>query len=275
MSFYITKSSGDQELFDANKFKRSLHKAGADDQTINEIVKHIESQPGIRTTKDIYQYAFDYLTEINRPLASRYSLKNAIYQLGPAGFPFEQYVAAIFEHQNYSVKTNQIITGLCVNHEIDVIISRSEQNSEMIECKFHDIHGEKVNIKTVLYVKSRFEDIKVKNKEFNHVWLVTNSQFTQDSKQYANCAKIKLLGWGYPSNNGIETIIDQLGLHPITTMVSLTKRQKLFLIQNNLLLCQDIPNNINLLQQAGLNMLQIAQLTEEAEIICKLKQKSA
>jgi hypothetical protein len=262
---YILKSNGEQELFDPEKFKRSLQKIGAPSHVITDLVTQIQTLPGIQSTQDIYNYAYNYLYTVDRVLASRYNLKNALRQLGPAGFPFEQYIAQLFRAQGYTAVTNQILQGVCVTHEIDVIITRDrEKVSELIECKFHALLHETINVKTPLYIQARFTDIITRNKHlFSAMWLVTNSKISISSKQYAQCVRLKLLGWGYPRNNGIERIIDQYALYPVTTLSSLTHEQKLFLIEHRILLCTDLVHNSWALAQAGLTPEQQEQVITE------------
>ena len=47
-------------------------------------------------------------------------LKQAIMELGPSGFPFEQFVAELLKCRGYQIKVGVIVEGHCVNHEIDV-----------------------------------------------------------------------------------------------------------------------------------------------------------
>jgi hypothetical protein len=45
-------------------------------------------------TDEIYAHAFEMLREADIPAAAaRYSVKRAIFALGPSGFPFEQFLA--------------------------------------------------------------------------------------------------------------------------------------------------------------------------------------
>ena len=94
----VTKASGVQDIYSAEKLSRSLAKSVAGEQLIDNILYKIESilYDGI-TTKQIYQTAFDLLKKDSRSNAGRYNLKRAIMAIGPSGFPFEQYIGAIFE----------------------------------------------------------------------------------------------------------------------------------------------------------------------------------
>ena len=72
----------------------------------------------------------------------------------------------------------------------------------MIECKFHNQIGLKTNIKVILYIQARFEDVRTEweqkprdSHKFHHAWVVTNTHFTSKAIKYAECMDIKLLGW--------------------------------------------------------------------------------
>ena len=59
-----------------------------------------ELKPGM-TTEDIYKRAFELLHSQEHPIAARYSIKRAVFALGPSGFPFEKFFAAENYHQDY------------------------------------------------------------------------------------------------------------------------------------------------------------------------------
>ena len=88
---YITKFNGEREIFEPEKLKKSLARAGASSHYANQVVSHIESelQDGMSTSV-IYDHAFKLLHKLERPVALRYSLRKAISELGPSGFPFEK-----------------------------------------------------------------------------------------------------------------------------------------------------------------------------------------
>jgi hypothetical protein len=269
MALYITKASGEQELFDVKKFARSLKRVGADSTTIRRLAEEVERSPSLRTTKDIYAYAYNHLLQVQPGAALRYNLKTALYELGPMGFPFEQYVAQILAHQGYKTKTNITLKGSCITHEIDVII-RNGSTHGLIECKFHAVPGEKINIKIPLYVKARYDDIIAKQtaetkNPYNQVWIASNTQFTDASRQYARCMNIHLFGWGSPKNNGIEVVIDQLRLHPITILRSLSRHYKRELINLNLLLCKDVLQHEKKLLALGMHQIEVQQVLRECK----------
>ena len=100
---YIIKSDGVRELFDREKLLRSLRKIGTEKTLADMIVTKVEADLADgHTTKEIYRQAFSLLRKHQRPVALRYSLKRAIADLGPSGFPFEKFVAEIFKARGKS-----------------------------------------------------------------------------------------------------------------------------------------------------------------------------
>ena len=112
----ITKSTGDQVPFDEGKLRFSLQRSKADAYVIEDIITEIKNQlyPTIKT-KEIYKRAFDLLKKYSRPTAARYKLKKAIMELGPSGFPFEQFVGALLRHDGYFVNVGVMVQGNCVH----------------------------------------------------------------------------------------------------------------------------------------------------------------
>lgn len=271
MSFIITKASGEQEPFNIEKFKRSLRKVGASDAIIQDIINNIIAMHP-NTTQEIHEYALKRLAELNRPVAARYNLKRALIEFGPAGYPFEQYIARLLQMENFNTETDQIVAGACVNHEIDVIAIKNEI-VYMIECKFHNTIGLKTDVKVTLYIQARFEDInkstqeKKQNHYLMHPWIFSNTNFTTEAIQYAQCVGLQLTGWAYPQNEGLAHLIDKHGLHPITALTSLSRSQKNAMIKDGIILCKDLEAHKNHLKKYHLNQFEIQQLIEEARAL--------
>ncbi len=270
MPFYIRKASGEKELFDLHKFRLSLRQAGANEALIDSIIDEIERlRP--KNTKSIHGIAFSLLQGQEPNIAARYNLRRAITELGPAGFHFEQFVAQILIHQGYTTETDVIVPGVCVEHEVDVVAKKGNEHI-MLECKFHHQIGLKVDVKVVLYVQARFEDIQ-KRDSFNQAWLFTNTKFTSEAITYANCMNIKITGWSYPSDNNLALLVDKLGLHPITALTCLNSREKRELVRSGLILCRDAEKHRSLLSSFGLSEHAIDKLIQEAYAICKIKSR--
>ncbi|MEK7665755.1 MAG: restriction endonuclease [Patescibacteria group bacterium] len=268
----IKKASGELQAFSYDKLRHSLETSGADSMLADEIVEHISSQlyEGV-STKVIHARALAMLKTHQKSFAARYDLKRAVFALGPSGFPFEQYVARLFNDMGYATQVGVVLQGKCVTHEVDVVLKKGAV-SGFAECKFHNRPGIKCDVKTPLYVLARFEDIcereevSFKGNQEREGWLVTNTRFTDDALAYGSCVGLKLLGWNTgPLGESLERLIDKGGLHPITCLTSLKIEQKRQLLAQGIVLCQELITSSNILLPAEI----IAKAVAEARELCK------
>jgi len=117
----VVKASGEKEPFSAKKVLKSIRRAGISSSLEKQVLDDVKSSlyQNIPTLK-IYQQINQTLKTSSEPhVFSRYQLKQAIMQLGPSGYPFEKFVAAILAELGYSVKVGVIVPGICVNHEVE------------------------------------------------------------------------------------------------------------------------------------------------------------
>ena len=272
----IIKASGEKVQFSSDKLRKSLHRSGAIDETINEIISEVESQvfEGI-TTKKIYQIAFGLLKKLTKPFAAKYKLKQAIMELGPSGFPFEKYIGEILKYQGFKVKVGEIVKGHCVNHEIDLVAEKDERHF-MIECKYHNTSGYTCDVKIPLYIQARFKDVEKQwmqlpghKTKFHQGWVVTNTKFSSDAIQYGLCAGLYLMGWDFPKGASLSEQIDNSGLYPITCLTALTAREKQLLLESKIVLCKELCNNSKLVSIAEISSQRIYLIMNEADALCK------
>ena len=274
---FIKKNSIDVEPFSTQKLELSLQRSGASKEEIENIISKIQPEiyDGI-SSNEIYKKAFAYLKKSNRTSASRYSLKRAIFELGPTGYPFERLVAALLREKGFNTTVSVILNGECVTHEIDVLAEK-EGSVYAIECKFHSDSKVFSNVKIPLYINSRFLDIQkqwnTNPKNTTHLkqgWLVTNTRFTIDAINYAKCVGLTLLSWDYPSKNGIKENIDTYGLYPITTLTTLTLKEKHQLIENDIVLVKELYKTSYLLKKIGISEIRIKRVLDEITHLCKI-----
>jgi hypothetical protein len=274
----VITASGERLNFSKEKVANSLRKSGATEQVIRDILKSISKElHEDTTTRDIYKQAYKLLKAQDGLTASRYKLKKAIFELGPTGFPFEQFIGAVMANSGYKVEVGKVIQGACVSHEVDIIAEKNQRKLFM-ECKFHGEQGKKCNVKVPLYIHSRFEDIKnldLSKKggqaSFNEGWVVTNTRFTEDALQYSRCVNLQLLSWDYPKGNGLKERIDRLGLYPITVSTLLSTREKQFLLSREIVLCKDLINDNFLLDALKISSGRKNRILSEMKQLCVQK----
>lgn len=275
MSILITKSDGTAEPFDSSKLVRSLSHAGATASVAKTISRDIERElwSGI-STQEIYARAFSRLKEHRKGVAARYSLKRSVMDFGPSGFPFEMYISELFRAEGFKTEVDQIVQGACVEHEVDIVIHKKEQ-TVYAEAKFHNTVGFKTDLKTVLYIQARILDIKeaqrAKKREERETvagLVVTNTKFTDKALQYAQCQGLEVLGWDNPSGATLHERIEKNGLYPVTTLISLSPREKMALLSNKVVLCRSLPNEGAALREAGISGKRADELFEEVGALC-------
>jgi len=272
----IIKHSGAVVNFNPEKLTASLLKSGADAYTAETIMKEItgEIYEGI-STKNIYKKAFALLKKHTHSHAARYNLRAAIEMLGPEGFYFEKYIARLFGAEKYETKTNVILQGNCVMHEIDILIKKNNQIA-MVECKFHAGREAASDIKVPLYVFSRFNDLREKNytlfsnkEKISSCWIVTNTRFTADAITFAECSGINLLSWDYPEKKNLRLKNNHDCLYPVTCLTTLTKAEKEKLLLIDIILVKELIDNRADLKEIGISPGRIKNVLKEVADLCK------
>ncbi len=237
----VIKRDGSQVPFDDLRVKRSMERSGVTPELFDRVIAHIKERVQkdyTITTDEIFYHIREFLVNKDKKSALRFNLRQAIFELGPTGFPFEQYLAGIFRDHGYQTQVDIILTGECVRHEIDIILEKNG-NREIVEVKFHNQLFGKTDVQVLLYTYARFLDVKERN-NMSGVWVATNTKLTSDAIAYANCKGVKVLAWNYPEEENLRDFVEKPKMYPITIMTDLTTEEKRRMIDNNVILTSDI-----------------------------------
>lgn len=273
---FIVKADGTKELFNPSKLERSLRKIGTPQETVDLIIEEIQNtlEDG-STTKEIYSKAFSLLKKHKKSASLRYSLKKAVADLGPSGFPFEDYVSEIFKAQGYETLTDQIVMGRCVPHEMDVV-AWNEKELIMVEAKFHADFSARSDLKVALYIKARFEDLQ--NTVFNYGgierkmtkgMLVTNTKFSSTAIQYGECNNLNMFGWNYPVGHSLHELIEKMDLTPLTVLTSITQNEKKMFLANKVVMAKQL-GDFGLLKRFNIPDNKAKDIIKEVYELCKI-----
>lgn len=274
----ITKYDGTREAFDPLKLTSSLERAGASADVAHMILQQIEQEmrEGM-TTSNIYRRARELLRKHGQaPVAARYSLRRAVFEMGPSGYPFEKLLGEVFKHRGYQVEVGRTLQGKCVEHEVDVL-ARSSKELILGEAKFHNNQSFKTDVKVALYINARFHDLQAN--DFDGLcppggscssYLITNTKFTDAAITYGECAGITMIGWGYPMRGNVEDLIEEAGLHPLSCLTTLTRKEKEALYQNGVVLCRTVADNPNILADVGVTSAKVDTIIAEANHLCSV-----
>jgi len=281
MSVSIVKASGQSEDFDIRKLVDSLIRSGASEDVALSIAQKVAAQitPRLRT-KHIFRMAKKLLRQYNRVADMRYSIKRSIYALGPAGYQFEQYFARILREYGYSVEVNRLLNGYCITHEVDVFAMKADAGF-VIECKYHSNGGNPTDVKTALYIHSRFSDIKRAYEStpgspvlIRQGWLVTNTRCSGDAIKFAECMGLKIVSWRYPEKESLERMIENKSLYPVTILTSVKKPILDILFRNKFIFAKDIADidEQTFVARSGLDKEIAGILKREADELCFFRQ---
>jgi hypothetical protein len=277
-NFSVRKASGEVAPFDETKLRRSLRHSGANDHLVNMVLQEIRGQVyDNMPTKALYKMAHKLLKRLDRPVADRYSLKQAVMELGPSGYPFERFFAEIFKSQGFSVKTGQLLPGKCITHEMDVV-AETTTDLVFVECKYHPLQGSVSDVKVPLYLHARFLDLaanpeiqREKGERNLQFVIATNTRFSDDAMTYGRCAGLHLVAWNYPVGNGLRDMIDKSGLHPVTCIGSLTRQEKAALLNKGMVLCRQLFEHPKMLGEIGVSLGREKAILKELEGLCSVK----
>jgi len=224
----ILKRTGKSELFDSNKLCSSIMKAGASDDLTQQVCSIVNDSidSGISTEK-IFTITRGYLAKTNPGIAAVYALDRGLSALGPSGFIFEQYVSAMFAEMGYKSYTNFYAKGEMVQHEIDVVAEKGNVVF-IIEAKYKNDFKAKTHINQAMYADARIQDIQRRAQQDGdlreyYMWVVTNTQFTDNAINYVSKREVQLMGWDFPKFINLKKIAYEKKLWPITVLPSITQ----------------------------------------------------
>ncbi|MDW7990088.1 MAG: ATP cone domain-containing protein [Archaeoglobaceae archaeon] len=259
----VMKRDGRFEEFNREKIIKSAKRAGLSDDKAQKIVEIVEKRiyDGI-STEEILKIVLEEIEKLSKKVYMKYSLKSSLLRLGPEGYRFEKFVSALLKEYGYRTRLNELIRGKCVVHEIDIIAEKEKKF--IVECKFHNTPSY-TGIKEILYSYARFLDILEAN-EFYEAWIFTNTKFSSEAIRFAECRGIKLTGWRYPEGEGIEFLLENKRLYPIT-ILKLNNFEIEELLKSGFAFCNDIiKNEEKIIEIFGRRGIEIAK---EAEIVVK------
>ena len=227
--YKVVKKSGSEELFDPHKLCGSIKMTGVSDNLSDQVCGIVTSSIGTDvSTEEIFNITRKYLYEFDPGIAAIYGLERGLSALGPSGFLFEQYVAALFLEEGYHVKTNVYLKGEGVEHEIDVLAQKGNVIF-VVEAKYRNDYKNKTHINQVMYADARLADIRRQAQKMGdtreyYMWVITNTKFTDAAINYVKHRELQLMGWDFPKYINLMKIVYEKKLYPVTVIPSITKK---------------------------------------------------
>lgn len=266
----VIKKNGEAEPYSREKVIHSMQRVGVPQELQEKALVHIEEKlHGEVSTHEIFTHILEFLEKEDTKSSLKFNLRQAVFELGPTGFPFERFLARIFIHEGYKTTVDVPMRGECVTHEIDLVLEKNGKK-EIVEAKFHNQQVGKTDVQVMLYMYARYLDVKTKN-DISDVWVITNTKLTTDAISYARCKNMKILAWNYPEEKSLQAFVESPKMYPVTILPSLTLGEKQRLLQNNIILSCDLLDHSenDLIEKYQLDSGRLTEALSGARTICK------
>jgi HJR/Mrr/RecB family endonuclease len=231
LGVFVTKADGTKQLFDREKVARTCLRMGATREIAEEIAEKIEMNiyDGIETRK-ILRMIFRRLSRYKPAIKHQIDLRKALSLMKPKP-DFERFIQILLSEHGYEVTPNQIIRGKCVEHEVDAI-ARKNGKTYIVEVKHHFSYHTPTGLDVSRIARAVFEDVAegfklgLNNLKIDEIMIVCNTKFSEHAKRYAQCRGIHHIGWSSPPDHGLQTMIEEKKLYPITYLKGLNTATK-------------------------------------------------
>ena len=129
--------------------------------------------------------------------------------------------------------------------------------------------GYGIETSLILDIYERWKNQILYQDEKKEGWIITNTRCSSRAISYSKCVGLKIAAWNYPKSGNLRELIENVGLHPITALVSLSSNQKAQLLNENIVLLRQLIKQGYHLKKMGINKLKIDSILEEAKNIIK------
>ncbi|MEO0899467.1 MAG: ATPase, partial [Bacteroidota bacterium] len=159
-------------------------------------------------------------------------------------------------------------------HEVDVLGDNGSHRIA-VECKFGNKPDKTLDVKIPLYIASRFRDLanKWKSEEAHkgkkmEGWIVTNGEFSEDARKFGTCDGLHLISWSFPKRGNLKDLIDASKLYPVTSITSITKKEKKVLLGEGTILAKSLVGDEKRLQGMNIPAARVRRALNEIEELC-------
>ncbi len=267
----MTKADGSKQLFDKEKVIRTCLRMGARRQLAFEVAQKVENRlyEGEPTTK-ILQLIFRFMRKDKPGVRYLFDLRKGLSLMGSKP-EFEMFVRVLLKHQGFEVSSNQILKGRCVEHEVDGI-ARKDSVTYFVEAKHHLSYHALTGLDESRIARAVLEDVSESSQlggtdvKIDKAMIVTNTRFSEHAIKYGLCRGIFQVGWNYPLNQGLENMIEDKRLHPLSCLRGLSSEVRFRLVDCGLVLIRQLlaEDPSELARKTGLRQETIKEIMEKA-----------
>lgn len=271
MGVFVTKADGSKQLFDKEKVVRTCLRMGASRQLALEVAQKVENRvyEGEPTAK-VLQLIFRFIRKDKPGVRHLFDLRKGLSLMGSKP-EFEMFVRVLLTHQGFEVSSNQILKGRCAEHEVDAI-SKKDGVTYFVEAKHHLSYHALTGLDESRIARAVLEDVSESfqsgetDVKIDKAMIVTNTRYSEYAMKYGLCRGILQVGWNYPVNQGLEKMIEEKRLHPLSCLRGLSSEVRFRLVDRGLVLIRQLlaEDSSELARKTGLRQETIKEIMEKA-----------
>ena len=158
---------------------------------------------------------------------------------------FEKFVQILLAHHGFEVDPNQIIRGKCVGHEVDAI-ARKDGITYFVEAKHHSNYHAPTGLDESRIARAVLEDVTEgfalgkSGLKIDRAMIVTNTRYSEHARRYGKCRNILQIGWSSPNTLGLQNMIEEKKLYPLSCIKGLNSETKMKLVNSGIVLMKQL-----------------------------------
>lgn len=218
---HVTKADGRRQPFDRRKVQRTLRNLGLGEGDAERIAGEIEASvpDGVKTAA-VLRMIRTRARPVRPAVSHRINLRRALALLRPKP-EFEEFVRVLLREHGYRVETGCILAGRCGEHEVDAV-AQKDGTTIFVEVKHHASHHRMTGLDEGRIARAIVEDLQEGFRSgrcvvsIDGALIVCNTKLSEHAKRYATCRGIGHIGWDYPEDCNLRTMIEDTGSYPVT-----------------------------------------------------------
>ncbi len=268
----MTKADGTRQLFDREKVVRTCLRVGASRRIAEEVAGRVEDRlyDGIPTRK-ILQLAFRLLRKYKPAIRHILDLRRGLSLMGSKP-EFESFVQVLLARNGFEVAPNRIITGRCVEHEVDAI-AKKDDVTYFVEAKHHVSYHTPTGLDESRIARAILEDVTEglelgrSSLRIDRAMIVTNTRYSEHAMRYGECRNILQIGWRSPANLSLQNLIEEKNLYPLSCLRGLKNESRTKLVNSGVVLIEQLfeENLSSLARRTGIQKETLKQIIEKAK----------
>ena len=272
LGVFVTKADGSRQLFDRGKVVRTCLRMGASREIAEEVAGRVERSvyDGMSTSKVLqltvrllrgYRPAIRHFLDLRRGLSLMYSKPE-----------FEVFVQVLLANSGFEVSPNMILSGRCVEHEVDAIAKR-DGVTFFVEAKHHVNYHTLTGLDESRIARAILEDVGEGfelgscSVKVDRAMIVTNTRYSEHARRYGKCRNIVQIGWNSPVGLSLQSMIEENNLYPISCIRGLKRETRTKLVNKRIVLMKQLLEEkpSTLARETGIPKETLKQLRAKAE----------